>query len=277
MLWAARAPVNWTQTRAEAHISDDDARDNNVDAALALDRDGKFLAVKIRSFGNLGAFVWFRGAMPPVVNIGTVVGTYTTPAGMAPGLYETATFRARTNGNYPNGCHVCEVEIDPDTGTTQLVGYWVVDDVGTVINPMLLKGQIMGGIAQGMGQVLMEDKAYDAAGQVLGWLLIAAFVALNVSAMRIMRRSGTTVRPDRGTDHLVTDGLFAFTRNPLYLAGTMLIVGIGLVAGIAWFLLLAILAAFMVQKLAIEREEMHLQARFGETYREYARRVRRWI
>jgi len=423
MLWAARRvgrPVKWTQTRVEAHISDDDARDNIVDAGLALDREGKFLAVRIRSFGNLGAFVSFRGAMPPVVNIGTVVGTYTTPAvhvavsgmltnthctspyrgagrpeasymierlidiaadaldidpaelrrrntipphampyktpltftydsgrfeenldramkladwagfprrrkeaarhgmlrglgisntieqagdptyetaeirfdplggltlvagsishgqghatiqtqiladrlgvdpqrvkiiqgdtdavafgmgtggsrsttmsgsaiamvsdkiiakgrklaahileaaegdvefkggvfaiagtdralpihdvarvafqldklpaGMEPGLYETATFRARTNGNYPNGCHVCEVEIDPETGGTKLVGYWVVDDVGTVINPMLLKGQIMGGIAQGMGQVLMEDKAYDAAGQVI--------------------------------------------------------------------------------------------------------------
>src|SRR6202043_1699139 len=83
MLWAARKvsrPVKWTQTRNEAHISDDDARDNIVDAALALDKDGKFLGVRIRSFGNLGAFVSFRGAMPPVVNIGTVVGTYTTPA-----------------------------------------------------------------------------------------------------------------------------------------------------------------------------------------------------
>jgi aerobic carbon-monoxide dehydrogenase large subunit len=422
MLWAARRvgrPVKWTQTRNEAHISDDDARDNIVDAALALDRDGKFLGVRIRSYGNLGAFVSFRGAMPPVVNIGTVVGTYTTPAlhvavsgmltnthctspyrgagrpeasymierlvdiaadelkidpaqlrrrntfppdrmpyktpltftydsghfaenldrtmrlanwsqfetrrkeaarrgmlrgigisntieqaadptyetaeirfdplggmtfvtgsishgqghntiqtqmlvdrlgvdperikfiagdtdavafgmgtggsrsttmsggaivavsekiiakakklaahlleaaegdvefkdgrftivgtdramgihevaksafaldkvpaGMEPGLYETATYRARS-GNFPNGCHVCEVEIDPETGATTLVGYWVVDDVGTVINPLLLKGQIMGGIAQGLGQVLMEDKSYDEAGQVL--------------------------------------------------------------------------------------------------------------
>jgi carbon-monoxide dehydrogenase large subunit len=76
------------------------------------------------------------------------------PAGMEPGLYETATYRAHS-GNFPNGCHVCEVEIDPETGSTQIVGYWVVDDVGTVINPMLVKGQIMGGIAQGMGQVLM--------------------------------------------------------------------------------------------------------------------------
>ena len=83
MLWAARRvgrPVKWLQTRNEAHISDDDARDNIVDAALALDRDGRFLAVKIRSFGNLGAFVSFRGAMPPAVNIGTVCGVYLTPA-----------------------------------------------------------------------------------------------------------------------------------------------------------------------------------------------------
>ena len=423
MLWAARRvgkPVKWLSTRNEAHISDDDARDNIVDAALALDKGGKFLGVRIRSFGNLGAFVSFRGAMPPVVNIGTVCGVYTTPAlhvaisgmltnthctspyrgagrpeasymmerlidmaadeigmdpaelrrkntippsampyktpltftydsgrfeenmdrtmkladwrgfearrkeaakrgilrgigisntieqaadptietaeirfdplggmtfvtgsishgqghatiqtqilvdwlgvdpdsikfiqgdteavafgmgtggsrsttmsggaivmvadkiitkgkklaahileasetdmefkdgrftiagtdrgmgihdvakaafkleklppGMEPGLYETATYRAHS-GNFPNGCHVCEVEIDPDTGVTKVVGYWVVDDVGTVINPMLVKGQIMGGIAQGMGQVLMEDKAYDPqTGQVI--------------------------------------------------------------------------------------------------------------
>jgi protein-S-isoprenylcysteine O-methyltransferase Ste14 len=112
---------------------------------------------------------------------------------------------------------------------------------------------------------------------VLGWLMIAAFVALNISAIRAMRRAGTTVRPDRGTDHLVTDGPFSFTRNPLYVAGTMLVLGIGLVSGIVWFLLLAILAAFTVQKLAIEWEERHLQARFGETYLDYARRVRRWI
>ena len=424
MLWAARRvgrPVKWLATRNEAHISDDDARDNIVDAALALDKDGKFLGVRIRSFGNLGAFVSFRGAMPPVVNIGTVCGVYTTPAlhvaisgmltnthctspyrgagrpeasymierlidiaademkidpaelrrrntippsampyktpltftydsgrfeenmdramkladwhgfearrkeaakrGMLRGIgisntieqaadptIETAEIRfdplggmtfvtgsishgqghatiqtqilvdrlgvdpdahqihpgrhrrgrlrhghrrlaldhherrrhrhgqrqdhrqgqetrralcwkprkatsnsrtaaspspaptaasasmrwrrprsssrscrpawspactrprpiARAPAIFPNGCHVCEVEIDPDTGVTHVVGYWVVDDVGTVINPMLVKGQIMGGIAQGMGQVLMEDKAYDPqTGQVI--------------------------------------------------------------------------------------------------------------
>jgi hypothetical protein len=72
-------------------------------------------------------------------------------------------------------------------------------------------------------------------------------------------------------------GPFSFTHNPLYVAGTMLVLGIGPVSGIVWFLLLAILASFTVQKLAIEREERHLQARFGETYLDYARRVRRWI
>jgi protein-S-isoprenylcysteine O-methyltransferase Ste14 len=111
----------------------------------------------------------------------------------------------------------------------------------------------------------------------LGWLMIAAFLALNISAIRAMHRAETTVRPDRGTDHLVTDGPFAFTRNPLYVAGTMLVLGIGLVSGIGWFLLVAIPAAFTVQKLAIEREERHLQARFGAAYLDYAGRVRRWI
>jgi protein-S-isoprenylcysteine O-methyltransferase Ste14 len=111
----------------------------------------------------------------------------------------------------------------------------------------------------------------------ISWLMIAAFVALNISAIRALRRAGTTVRPDRSTDHLVTDGPFSFTRNPLYLAGTMLVLGVGLVSGIVWFLLLAILAAFAVQKLAIEREERHLQARFGKIYLDYARRVRPWI
>ena len=423
MLWAAKRvgrPVKWLADRSESHISDDDARDNFVDAALALDRQGRFLGAKFRVWGNLGAAVSFRGALPPAVNIGTAVGVYTVPAAhaqvsgmltnthctspyrgagrpeasymierlveiaadelgidpdelrrrnyvtpeampyktaltytydcghfeenmdramaladwagfearraeaaergrlrgigmsntiehsadagletaevrfdpggavtivsgsvthgqghatiqtqiltdrlgidpelvnyiqgdtdkvtfgvgtggsrsttmsgsalvmvadkiidkarklaahmleaseadidfaegeftiagtdrtlgihevakaafqlnqlppdMEPGLYETATYRSPA-GNFPNGCHICEVEIDPDTGVTEMVGYWVVDDVGTVINPLLLKGQIMGGIAQGIGQVLMEDKTYDPdTGQVL--------------------------------------------------------------------------------------------------------------
>jgi len=89
------------------------------------------------------------------------------PAGVEPGLYETATF-SPDDDTYPNGSHVCEVEIDPDTGTTEIKGYWVVDDVGVMINPTIVKGQIHGGIAQGVGQILMEQIAYDPqSGQLL--------------------------------------------------------------------------------------------------------------
>ncbi|NKB44293.1 MAG: molybdopterin-dependent oxidoreductase [Alphaproteobacteria bacterium] len=68
---------------------------------------------------------------------------------------------------YPNGSHICEVEIDPDTGVTTLVRYVLVDDVGTVINPMIVKGQLQGGIVQGAGQVLMEEIVFDADGQLI--------------------------------------------------------------------------------------------------------------
>lgn len=70
--------------------------------------------------------------------------------------------------NWPNGCHVCEIEIDPETGRAEIVAYTVVDDAGTVINPMLLEGQVYGGVAQGIGQVMMEAVGYDpATGQLL--------------------------------------------------------------------------------------------------------------
>ena len=83
------------------------------------------------------------------------------PDGMEPGLTAQAVYTAKEQ-NYPNGCHVCEVEIDRETGTVEIVSYNVVDDVGTVMNPMLLKGQIHGGVGQGVGQALMEDLRYDA-------------------------------------------------------------------------------------------------------------------
>ena len=82
------------------------------------------------------------------------------PPGVEPGLYETGTFSPRQD-TWPNGCHVCEVEVDPDTGGVTLCRYSIVDDVGTVINPLTLKGQIHGGVAQGVGQALMEQVVYD--------------------------------------------------------------------------------------------------------------------
>jgi carbon-monoxide dehydrogenase large subunit len=88
------------------------------------------------------------------------------PAGMEPGLSASAVHTTPVN-NYPNGCHVCELEIDIETGETTIVRYNVVDDVGTVLNPLLLHGQIHGGVAQGAGQALMEDIHFDETGQMV--------------------------------------------------------------------------------------------------------------
>ncbi|MEQ8695830.1 MAG: hypothetical protein RLT05_04640 [Bauldia litoralis] len=79
---------------------------------------------------------------------------------LEPGLQETA-FYDPVNFAYSNGVHVCEVEIDPETGVVALAGYWVVDDVGTVINPVIVEGQVHGGLAQNIGQALMEHARYD--------------------------------------------------------------------------------------------------------------------
>jgi len=68
---------------------------------------------------------------------------------------------------FPNGCHVCEVELDPETGVIQVVKYTCVNDFGTIINPMIVDGQLHGGVVQGIGQTLMEMTAYDSEGQLL--------------------------------------------------------------------------------------------------------------
>jgi aerobic carbon-monoxide dehydrogenase large subunit len=89
------------------------------------------------------------------------------PPGFEPGFSETAAF-VPPAVTFPNGCHLCEVEIDEETGTVRVVRYAVVDDVGRMVNPMLVKGQIHGGIVQGLGQGLFELLAYDSGtGQLL--------------------------------------------------------------------------------------------------------------
>jgi carbon-monoxide dehydrogenase large subunit len=68
---------------------------------------------------------------------------------------------------YPNGCHIAEVELDPDTGVMKVTRYSVTDDFGTLVNPKLVQGQVQGGVAQGLGQALLEDVVYDETGQLL--------------------------------------------------------------------------------------------------------------
>ncbi len=88
------------------------------------------------------------------------------PEGMEPGLKEGA-FYDPTNFTFPAGTYACEVEIDPETGKTEIVNFVAADDFGKVINPMIVEGQVHGGLTQGIGQALLENAAYDESGQLL--------------------------------------------------------------------------------------------------------------
>jgi carbon-monoxide dehydrogenase large subunit len=85
---------------------------------------------------------------------------------LEPGLNENA-FYDPTNFTFPAGSYVCEVEVDRETGATQIVSFTAVDDFGKIINPMIVEGQVHGGLTQGIGQALVEQCAYDATGQLL--------------------------------------------------------------------------------------------------------------
>ena len=99
--------------------------------------------------------------------------SYSEPADdVPPGLSSSAEFTPEA-GTFPNGCHICEIEVDPSTGTYEILRYVVEDDVGTVINPLILEGQIMGGVAQGLGQACGEHAVYDPDS---GQLMTASFM-----------------------------------------------------------------------------------------------------
>jgi carbon-monoxide dehydrogenase large subunit len=102
---------------------------------------------------------WFQMALAAYT-------AHNLPEGMEPGLKETA-FYDPSNFTFPAGCYVCEVEIDPETGTTDIIQFVAADDFGNIINPMIVEGQVHGGIAQGVGQALLEGAVYDASGQLL--------------------------------------------------------------------------------------------------------------
>jgi len=85
---------------------------------------------------------------------------------LEPGLKEGA-FYDPTNFTFPAGCHICEVEVDPQTGNTEIVAWTAVDDFGVLINPMIVEGQVHGGIVQGVGQALYERAVYDKDGQLV--------------------------------------------------------------------------------------------------------------
>jgi carbon-monoxide dehydrogenase large subunit len=122
------------------------------------------------------------------------------PAGAEYGLSASAIMQAE-EATFPNGCHVCEVEIDPETGSVSVENYVVIDDVGNVVNPMLVKGQVHGGIAQGLGQALLESIVYDPSS---GQLLTGSFMdysmprAHNMPAMTVISNPSPTKKNPLG-------------------------------------------------------------------------------
>ena len=118
-------------------------------------KDGKFSVAgtdKSAAFGEIALAAYVAHKFPT--------------AHIEPGLKEQS-FYDPTNFTFPAGCHICEVEIDPETGVTEIVNWTAVDDFGVVINPMVVAGQVHGGIAQGVGQGLLEGCVYDDSGQLL--------------------------------------------------------------------------------------------------------------
>ena len=124
-------------------------------------KDGEFVVAKSNKKKTIGEIA-FACYLPG--QFGEVKSPL--PEGDEPGLKETA-FYDPINFSFPAGSHICEVEIDPETGETKLDKYTAVDDFGKIMNPMIVEGQVHGGVAQGVGQALYENAYYDETGQLI--------------------------------------------------------------------------------------------------------------
>jgi len=111
----------------------------------------------------------------------------------------------------------------------------------------------------------------------VGIALLLVQLPLGVAAFRAMRRAGTQVNPYKPTTAMVTSGVFRISRNPIYLSFTLLYLGLVLLLGTVWPLCLLVPVLVVMQRGVILREEQYLEARFGEAYRRYRERVRRWL
>lgn len=111
----------------------------------------------------------------------------------------------------------------------------------------------------------------------LGILLIVASIPIVVSALRALARAKTSFDARKPTTAIVTDGAFRFSRNPMYVAATLLYLGIALVMNAVWVLVLVVPLMVLMQRGVVQREEQYLERKFGEEYRRYKTRVRRWM
>ncbi|MBI5129923.1 MAG: isoprenylcysteine carboxylmethyltransferase family protein [Rhodopseudomonas palustris] len=141
--------------------------------------------------------------------------------------------------------------------------------------PMLLALAALASIVLGMLAPLPAPSARWVA--LLGGALATLGLGLDLWAILTMRSARTNILPHRAADRLVTWGPFRFSRNPIYLANTWLLIGIGLAFGNAWFIVFALLSAVAVDRLAIRREERHLAIRFGNDWIAYSSKTPRWL
>jgi protein-S-isoprenylcysteine O-methyltransferase Ste14 len=113
--------------------------------------------------------------------------------------------------------------------------------------------------------------------RLIGGTIFVTALAIAVAGAFAFRRRGTPVRVTEPTRALVVGGVYAYTRNPLYLGSTIGLIGVALVVDSLWFLIATPLSALAITKLAIEREEAYLARKFGDAYLAYKTRVRRWL
>ena len=111
----------------------------------------------------------------------------------------------------------------------------------------------------------------------LGLTMIVAAFAIDIWAALVFRSHKTTIMPHQASTRLVTRGPFRFSRNPIYVGNLMVVAGLGLVLSNLWLLIATPILGFALTKLAIRREERHMEALFGDQWRDYRTRVRRWI
>ena len=112
--------------------------------------------------------------------------------------------------------------------------------------------------------------------RIPGFVLLAIALGLIVWTAILMSRAGTTPNPTRPTTALLIGGPFRFTRNPMYLAWELIVVGVGLAANAPWVMVMAVPAALLTRRLVIDKEERYLESKFGTEYLNYKSRVRRW-
>jgi protein-S-isoprenylcysteine O-methyltransferase Ste14 len=113
--------------------------------------------------------------------------------------------------------------------------------------------------------------------RLAGGIILASGLCLDLAAVATMAWRGANVLPHRAATVLVTSGPFRFSRNPIYLGNTLVLAGFGLAYAAPWFLPAAAAQAWLVTRVAVLREEAHLEARFGAAWTDYARRTPRWL